>query len=301
MENTDYQGDLIAATDQNGETVARNYTELFPSGALTYAINPKIGLNLTYSRRIDRPSYQDLNPFEFKLDELTYSKGNPMLRPQFTNSVELKPMYKGFPVLTLGYSHTKDVFTEILDTTNTNATFQTKANIADQRNYTVTVSAPTPIAKWWSGMVSIPGFQSHFTAAFREGFDVDQRFTALNIFSEQTIRLPKDFSVQLSGWYNSPAYWGTMKARAQGALDLNVAKKIFDGKGEVKLRFGDILRTAQWSGENVFTPGLVMHARGNWESRIVALNFSYRFGSSEVKGARQRQTGLEEEGRRVKK
>ena len=67
-------------------------------------------------------------------------------------------------------------------------------------------------------------------------------------------------------------------------VDLGIAKKIWDDKGEVKLRFGDILHTAGWKGENVFTPGLKMNARGTWESRIVALNFSYRFGSSEVKG-----------------
>ncbi len=300
VENTDYNGDLIANTPQNGANVGDNYTELFPSAALTYKINDKFGLNLTYSRRIDRPSYQDLNPFEFKLDELTYQKGNPMLRPQFTNSFELSPTYNGQPALTLGYSHTKDLFTQVLDTTDVRATFITNENLADQRNYTLTVNVPTPIAKWWEGFVSLTGFYSDFSAKFRDGYIAEQQYTAFNMYAEQTFRLPKGFSVQLSGWYNSRAFWGTLRSTPQGAMDFGIQKKVFNDKGELRLRFGDILNTAGWGGENLFTPGLKMKAHGNWESRTVTLNFSYRFGSAEVKGARQRRTGLEDESKRVK-
>jgi hypothetical protein len=300
VENTDYMGDLVSNNDQNGQKVSANYTKLFPSAALTYTFNPTIGLNLTYSRRIDRPSYQDLNPFENKLDELTYEKGNPRLRPQFTNSIELSPTYKGYPVVTLGYSHTKDVFTQVLDTTNVRATFITQANIADQTNYSASLNFPTPIAKWWDGFVSFTGFHSHFSAKFRDNFIVDKSFTAYNLYSEQTFKLGKGFSLQLSGWYNSPAFWGTLRSNQQGAMDFGIQKKILDDKGEIRLRFGDILHTAGWKGENLFTPGLIMTAAGHWESRTVTLNFSYRFGSAEVKGARQRKTGLEDENKRIK-
>ena len=304
VENTDYEGQLLSASKDTVNT--NNYTELFPSAALTYTFNPKIGLNVTYSRRIDRPSYQDLNPFENKLDELTFQRGNPMLRPQFTNSFEISPTYQGYPVLTLGYSHTKDVFTQVLktDTRDTRATFITNENLADQKNYTLSINAPTPIAKWWEGFVSLTGFRSHFEADFSTpetpDFIVDQSFNAFNLYSEQTIKLPKGFSVQLSGWYNSRAFWGTLRSAPQGAMDLGIQKKLFDGKGELRLRFGDILHTAGWSGENLFTPGLKMTASGRWESRTVTMNFSYRFGSSEVKAARQRKTGLEDENKRVK-
>lgn len=305
LENTDYEGVSMSETNQNGEKVANNYTELFPSAALTYTINPKIGFNLTYSRRIDRPSYQDLNPFQFKLDELTYQQGNKFLRPQFTNSVELSPTYKGYPVVTLGYSKTNDVFTQILfrSPTNPRATYITQENIADQENYTLSLNVPTPIAKWWEGFVSFTGFRSHFEGMFDNGTDefmVDQAFVAFNLYSEQTVKLPKGWSVQLSGWYNSRAFWGTLRSNPQGVMDLGIQKKVLDGKGQLRLRFGDLLNTAGWSGENLFTPGLKMKARGTWEARTATLSFNYRFGSAEVKGARQRKTGLEEESKRVK-
>ena len=300
LENTDYKG---VGKDS---TFTNDYTELFPSAAVTYTFTKKIGLNATYSRRIDRPSYQDLNPFENKLDELTYQKGNPMLRPQFTNSFELSPTYGGYPVMTLGYSHTKDVFTQILkrDVRDTRATFITQENIADQKNYTLSINAPTKIAKWWDGFVSLTGIRSHFRADFSTpetpGFIVDQSFNTFNAYAEQNFKLPMGFGLQLSGWYNSPAFWGTLRTRPQGAMDVGLQKKILKDKGELRLRVGDVLGTAGWGGENLYTPGLYMLAEGRWESQTVTLNFSYRFGSNEVKGARQRKTGLEDEKNRVK-
>lgn len=305
LENTHYEGISMSETNQNGTKVERDYTELFPSAALTYTFNPKLGLNLTYSRRIDRPSYQDLNPFQFKLDELTYQQGNKALRPQFTHSVELSPTFQGFPVLTLGYSKTNDVFTQILfrSPDNPKATYITQENIADQENTSLTLNLPTPIAKWWEGFVSFTGFRSHFKGGFDNGtdqFNVDKTFMAFNLYSEQTVKLPKGWSVQLSGWYNSRAFWGTLRSTPQGTVDFGVQKQVLDGKGQFRLRLGDIFNTAGWGGENLFTPGLSMTANGTWEARTATLSFNYRFGSSEVKGARQRKTGLEEESRRVK-
>ncbi|MFN4253422.1 MAG: TonB-dependent receptor domain-containing protein [Saprospiraceae bacterium] len=305
LENTDYMGDLQTYNNTDS-TVEATYTKLFPSAAVTYSFTDKIGLNATYSRRIDRPSYQDLNPFENKLDELTYQRGNPRLRPQFTNSFEIAPTYQGYPVLSLGYSHTNDVFTQVLgiDPDNPRAAFMTNENLADQKNWTLSLNAPTPITKWWDGFISLTGFRSHFEARFDDGFsepfEIDQAFSAFNGYCEQNIKLPKGFGLQVSGWYNSASFWGTMRAKPQGAMDVGLQKKLWDGKGEMRLRVGDVLGTAGWRGENVFTPGLVFIGRGTWESQTVTLNFSYRFGSSEVKAARQRKTGLDEESRRVK-
>lgn len=300
LENTDYEG---VGKDS---IFTNNYTELFPSAAITYTFTPKMGLNVTYSRRIDRPSYQDLNPFENKLDELTYQKGNPMLRPQFTNSFEVSPTYGGYPVMTLGYSHTKDVFTQILkrDVRDPRATFITQENLADQKNYTLSINAPTPIAKWWDGFVSLTGLHSHFRADFSTpetpNFVLDQSFYTFNGYAEQNFKLPMGFGLQISGWFNSPSFWGTLRSAAQGAMDIGLNKKVLHDKGELRLRVGDVLGTAGWKGENLFTPGLYMTAQNRWESQTVTLNFSYRFGSSEVKAARQRKTGLEDEKKRVK-
>ncbi len=95
VENTDYEGQLLSTKKDTVNT--NNYTKLFPSAALTYTFNPKMGLNITYSRRIDRPSYQDLNPFEMKLDELTFQRGNPRVAPAVHQQFRDQPNLPGLP------------------------------------------------------------------------------------------------------------------------------------------------------------------------------------------------------------
>ena len=136
------------------DRVKRNYFNLFPSAALTWNINQKHSLNLTYSRRIDRPTYQDLNPFENKLDELTYERGNPFLRPQYTHNVELTHTFIGMINTTIGYSHVSDYATQATDTTS-NATFVQQKNLATQQIFSFNIGSPMPIKPWWNGYVNL--------------------------------------------------------------------------------------------------------------------------------------------------
>jgi hypothetical protein len=90
-------------------------------------------MGISYSRRIDRPAYQDLNPFEFKLDEYTFMKGNTNLRPQYTNIVSLTNTYKFKLTTKLSYSHVADVFTQLVDTAEKSKSFLTKKNLGYTR------------------------------------------------------------------------------------------------------------------------------------------------------------------------
>lgn len=301
-EHTDWSGDLTSMkTDDEEDPKGEKYLSWFPSAAVTYAMNEKNQFSLTYSRRIDRPSYRDLNPFEDKLDELTYRKGNPYLRPQFTHSVELTHTFMGFLNTTLGYSHTNDVFTEYIDTTSGGASFLRNGNIATQNNWSLSIGTPLPLAKWWESYLSVTGVISAFDANFREGYAYSASFKTLNLYNEHTFRLPKGWSFQVSGWFNSPTIWqATFRSKAMGAMDVGVRKQILDGTGTVSLLVGDVLGTAGWRSVNDFTPGLYMTGHGNWESQTVKMNFNYRFGNKNIKGARQRKTGTEDVNSRIK-
>jgi hypothetical protein len=201
---------------------------------------------------------------------------------------------------TLGYSRTNDLFTEVIDTTEGNRTFLTNENIADQNNISLSIGVPVPFAKWWESYWNVTGFVTSFNAKFREGFEINETFKSMNLYSEHTFRLPKGWSLQLSGWFNAPSIWGAVfRSKAQGAMDFGVKKQFFDGKATASLSFGDILNTAGWSSVNDFTPGLYMRGNGNWESRTIRLNVNYRFGNKNVKGARQRKTGVEDINKRI--
>ena len=300
-EHTDWKGELTSLIPGKNEMLSAQYLSWFPSAAVTYTLNKTNQFNLTYSRRIDRPSYRDLNPFEDRLDELAYKKGNPFLRPQFTHSVELTHTFMGFLNSTFGYSHTNDVFSEYIDTASNGKTFLTQGNIAQQDNYSLNISSPIPIAKWWEGFISLTGVISSFEANFREGFAYTESFKSFNVYSEHTLRLPKGWSFQVSGWYNSPAIWQALfRTEAMGSLDLGVRKQVFGDKGTISLNVTDVLRTQGWNSINDFTPGLYMKGSGRWESQTVKLNFNYRFGSKDVKGSRQRKTGTEDVNSRIK-
>lgn len=299
-EHTDWTGTLTSLKTGGDMQNSDKYLSWFPSAAVTFNMNDKNSFNLTYSRRIDRPNYRDLNPFEDKLDELAYRKGNPFLRPQFTNSVEFTHTFMGFLNTTLGYAHTNDVFTEIIDTSGADATYITQENIASQDNFSISISTPVPILKWWESYWSVTGYMTSFDATFRPGFTVNETFQSMNLYSEHTFKAPHGWSFQLSGWFNSPAIWGAVfRSKAQGAMDFGIKKQLFDGDGTASLSFGDILHTAGWKSINDFTPGLYMVGSGTWESRTVRASFTYRFGNKNLKGARQRKTGLEDVSRRI--
>jgi iron complex outermembrane recepter protein len=300
-EHSDIMGELTAATPQQEETVINNYGSLFPSASVAYQASQKHQYSMNYSRRIDRPSYRDLNPFEERLDELSYKKGNPFLRPQFSHNVGFTYTLMQFASASLNYSRTNDMFAEILDTTGSTRTFLTNKNIATQDNYSFSLNVPLPIKKWWEGYLSFTGFYNYFQADFRPDFKYNVGVTSWNIYSEQNIKLPKGFTYTVSGWYNAPSIWGgAMRSGAQGSMDMGIKKDILDGDGELRFSAGDVLRTAGWSGSNGFTPGLKMNMNGTWESRTYTLTGTYRFGNKNVKSARQRKTGLEDEARRIK-
>lgn len=104
----------------------RNYVNLFPSAAITFNKNPMSQWSITYSRRIDRPAYQDLNPFEFKLDDNTFQRGSTTLTPQYTNSFGISHTYKYTLTTSLNYSHVTDILAQLIDTIDRSKSFISK-------------------------------------------------------------------------------------------------------------------------------------------------------------------------------
>ena len=298
MENTKSEGDLISNTPQPDDQVKRNYTDFFPSGAITYMLNQKNSFNLSYSRRIDRPSYQNLNPFENKIDELTYQKGNAFLNPQYTNSFQLSHTFLYRYVTSVGYSHIKDYFAQIIDTLG-NRAFITQKNLATQNIYSLNISAPITITKWWSAFATFNGYHSAYKADFGAGKTININVDAFSIYSQQTFTVKKGPSFELSGFFNSPTVWGgTFKSKSIGFVDVGVQQKLFKGAGIIKVSFTDVFKTLKWRGISDFA-GSHLEASGNFESQQLKVTFSYRFGNSQVKAARQRKASADEENKRL--
>ncbi len=299
IEQTDSEGILTSQSPENGETVDQNYLDVFPSGGISYQLNSKNAMSLNFSRRIDRPNYQALNPFEFVLDELTYRKGNPFLRPQYSNSFQLNHTYNSMLSTTFSFSLTKDLMAEITDTASNGAVFLTTANIANQEVYALTVSYPFAINKYWNVFINSGVTHKHNTSDFGDGKNIDLSVTTFNIYGQNTYRLGQGITLELSGWYNSPGIWGGNFATGDiWAIDAGIKKSFWNNRATLKVSVPDIFNTQQWSGTNIFGE-LQLKANGGWESRQLKMNFSYKLGKKEIKGSRSRTTGLEDETSRI--
>ncbi|NNE45753.1 MAG: TonB-dependent receptor [Rhodothermales bacterium] len=298
-EYTSSEGDLTAFKPANDNTVTRSYLDLFPSGGITIKPAPKHQLRVNYSRRIDRPSYQSLNPFEFKLSELSFSRGNPFLQPQYTNNVSLTHTYNYVLNTTLSYSHTDDFFARISDSTDVSRTFIESVNMDYQRVISGSISYPVSPLPWWRTYTSASGFNTRNRADLGEGRLIDVQATVVSLYHQSTFKLPSDWSFELSGWYSSPSIWGAVyKTDANYAIDVGVSREFFGGRSKVKVAVTDVFETAPWRGVQRLS-GFFIDASGGWESRQLRVNISYLFGNTQVKKVRQRKTSTEDEAGRV--
>jgi iron complex outermembrane recepter protein len=280
-------------------TFKKDYTDIFPSGAITFNKNPMKQLTITYSRRIDRPAYQDLNPFEFKLNEYTYMKGNTQLRPQYTHSVGLTFIYKYKLTIATNYSHVNDIFAQLPDTIDKTKGFLTKKNLATQDIVSLNISYPFNY-KWYSFFATLNSNYSHYVADFGGGTrKVDQTVFALTYFMQNTFKLGKGWTAELSGLYISPSVWqGVIRSGAMGSIDGGLQKTILKNKGTVRLAVSDIFSTMKWSGHTNFA-GVNSSFNGHGEQPMFKLSFNFRFGNSQVKAAQQRKSAIEEEKKRT--
>jgi len=280
------------------EKFRRNYTNLFPSAAVTFNKNPKNQYSISYSRRIDRPNYQDLNPFEFKLDEYTFQKGNINLRPQYTNSIGITNTYQFKLTTTLNYSHVKDLFTQVIDTAEKSKAFISKRNLATQDVVSLNISYPFRY-KAYSMFANMNSFYTHYNADFGEGRKIKVNAGGLSLYIQNSLKISKTWTAELTAFYNAPTvYQGTIKARSLYSIDAGLQKQVLKGKGTVKASVSDIFRTLRFRGLSEFA-GQRSDFTSRWESRQFKLNFVYRFGSNQVKAARQRGTGADDEMKRV--
>lgn len=301
IENSNTKGDLIAMNSDNNKLVKRSYTDLFPSAGLSYTPSQKHSFQLSYGRRINRPNYQDLNPFEFQLDQLTFEKGNAFLNPEYTDNLQLTHTFSYKLTTTLSYSHTNDVITRLVDTSGLKGSFITWDNIAYRKVYTASVSAPLSITEKWSTYTNLNVVHTRNRADFGDGKQINLNVSSFNMYHQQTYSFPNGWNAEISGWYTSPSVWeGTFVMSSMWAAGAGVSKKFANDKAKVTLSIDDIFKTNIWNGESTFG-GLYMDVSGGWDSRRARLTFNYNFGK-EINGkSRKRSTGLEDEQNRIKK
>ncbi|WP_018630301.1 TonB-dependent receptor [Niabella aurantiaca] len=286
-----------AYKDYEGK-VKRDYTDLFPSASVTYNKNPMNQWSISYSRRIDRPDYDDLNPFEYRLNDYLYARGNTNLKPQYTNTVGITHTYKFKLNTSLNYSHVKDMFVQLIDTIDKTKSFQTNENLANQDVFSLNVSYPFTY-KTYTFFSNLTANYSLYEASFGDGKDIHTKNFNVQYFMQHSLKFAKTWTAELTGLYLSPFVWaGTFKGRSMGFISLGMQKTVLNGNGTLKASVDDLFKTMRFTGDMNFA-GAYNYVIAKWDSRQFKLNFTYRFGNKQVKSARQRKTGLDDESKRA--
>lgn len=280
--------------------IKRDYLDIFPSIAVNQKLSADQNLGISYSKRIQRPDYESLNPFVYLIDDYTYQKGNPFLNPQYTHSFQMTYLYKSTYFVQAGYVSINDVISEaILADTAQKALYQTTKNIDHQKMYRLTLSAPVQITNWWKTNNNINGMEMSFKSPNLEGqkLNASQFFVILN--SSHNFKINKTIMAELSGKYTSPLVYGTLQLKSEYSVDAGISTSVLNKKGNLKFGATDIFNTKLQRVSSVY-PGVNYVVRQKNETRVFRLTFNYNFGNSKVKEARNKTTGLEDEQSRLK-
>ncbi len=282
----------------NDSTFIRNYFHLFPTLFIGYKMNSKNQFDFSYSNRIDRPEYDILNPFKFYLDPYTYAVGNPFLKPEFTNSVELSHTFMDRFTTSINFSQTKDVLMQVpeqIDSTKT--TFFTRQNFGTKNSYGLSFILPFSISKWWTTTNSINIVYFDFQGTFL-GAQYNNAGTFFQGNSSNEFQLSKGWVGEVSGNYHSTLPFGIFIVKPEYEISLGIQKKILKNRGKLKLNVQNIIHSSQ--DVTIKYQNMDVAISQQRDIRFVALNFSYNFGKTSVKSSRQHSSGVEDEINRTK-
>ncbi len=298
VENTNIKGQQVT-TDTS---FTRHYTDVFPTAFVMkkWGAKDKHAVRVSYSRRIDRPNYQDLNPFRFFLDKYTFQQGNPNLTPQYSDNFDVNYTFMGAMSLGLNYGKTNDAITFVLRQDDAKKqTFVTNENLATKINYGVSLNVPIPVTKKWLVSTNVNYFVNRYEGKYL-GEQLDLSIPVLNLNIQNRITLPKDWSAEVSGFYVSSAVQGVIVGNSLWALNAGISKQLMDKRLSLRLNVQDIFWSQRFTGKFNFQ-NVDVNVAGLNDSRQVRLTASYRFGNQKVQQARRRSGGADDEKNRINK
>lgn len=284
------------------EPVKLDYLNLFPSAGITWDIKPMQSLALNYGRRINRPDYNVLNPFRKQRSQLSFEKGNPNLKPEIVNNIELGYTVNYKYNFKVAYGLTSDKITRLIgpDDIDPRAGFISWDNLATQEVISANASLPLTVTKWWSSFVNLSGSYTNNQADYGDGAIVDVQNLGYMIYQQNTFNLPKGFKGEISGYYSGPGVWGGVFVYEKNwSLDVGLQKLFLKKKIKARVSANNIFNRFGWRGQSEFN-GLVSLGSGRWDARFISLSLSYNFGNKKIK-SKKRKTGIESESKRVGK
>ncbi|PSR11838.1 MAG: hypothetical protein C7N36_14495 [Bacteroidetes bacterium] len=272
--------------------------KVFPSISISTPFIGPLGTAISYSYRIERPGYFDLNPFISYLDPLTFSKGNPFLVPELTHSGQFSLTYEKQPFFNLSYDYTRNVLTEVIEQNDeTGEAFQTDINLDKYIRYGGSLFFPLDfIAKPISGYGGFMLFYHDYQAEYLE-LDYLQNQWTTNAFLQVNVNLPKDWKLEVTGWLQGKGLDGIIRHETFYGLDAGIQKKFFDNKLRVQLSADGIVQ--KFFVGRIDYANLNYNLTSEWEAPVVQARITWSFGNQNIKGRDRRDSSSDAERKRV--
>lgn len=286
-------------TEKVANIVDRKYGQFFPTLHWSHTINANQSFNLSYNRRINRPTFNNLAPFLIFIDPNTFISGNAALQPSISDALKADFIFKS-TVLTLGYTHEAHTISDFQPDINTqsNKQYFIAQNLYKTQTVNATVSLPLSITNWWFAQTNLNTTWQEVQGNYKETRLKLSQFN-YNLSGFQSFTVAKDWNVELSGFLQSPSLMGISKAKSFGMLNAGIQKKFENST----LKFGvdDIFSSMRWTmvidlpAENIYTSSFLQFSR-----RIFKLTYTQSFGNKILKAKRNRSTASDDVQQRVR-
>lgn len=279
------------------QSYPRTYAQLFP----TFYAGYKVALNsqfiFSYGRRLERPNYQDMNPFQRFLDKFTYIRGNPFLQPQFTNNLELSYSYKSKLNTTFYCTFSNNIMNDILvQNDSTKITFRTKGNIGNSRILGLSSNYTTKLTSWWFLNVFANIYRNHYNSILN-GIPLNNGAWNFNSSLSSQTKFATTWTAEITGSYQSQTLENAIYNIApRGVLSFALAKQLLNNNATITLNVIDPCNF-QMSHSRSLYGNINLDVLSHWDNRRVSLSFIYRFKKGKAEISAKSNKSVEEQKR----
>lgn len=292
--------------DKEENEIDRKIAKLFPSVFLSKKLNEDLELQLSYTKRISRPAFNDLTSYLMYIDPMSVGTGNPSLHPTITNNVRAGINYKGYTFSLLASRDDHPiVLYQVSESPAGDIMYNNPQNMAYQNNLTLQTDLPFALAPWWTMNLSLSGSLRQFKLSHTKEKLVKTYVTA-TLNGRQSFTLPKNFSLEISGWFNAVQYDGSKRLDGFGMLNAGISKELKNNGGTLQLGVEDLLKSMKVSGHfgtitnevfGLYADFIYKAESANY--RIVRLSYTRSFGNSKAH-SRRRSSVSDDERKRIR-
>ena len=287
FETTNYNAQQLGNRLRKDSSFSRSYNSLFPSLFASYHADSSHQFTFIAARRIDRPAFQNLNPFVFIINKYTYQQGNPFMLPQYTWNFEVNHQFKQMLTTGFSYSSTKDYISQVFPADTSGLIIYTNGNIGRLQQWGVDVGVQLSPLPFWSFNTNVVVNYKKLEGELWKQYNAS--ITQYTISMAHQFKLPKGWSGELSGFYTSRSQVDLQEILdPAGQLSAGLGKNLLKNKVSLKLAVRDIFYT-QWMKGMTYFEGADEYFKLTRDTRVATVSATWRFG----KGARttRRNTG----------